>query len=291
MKSSTKALKQLKTTFPEAADASATVLITVPEGKKLEDADVKAAIETWTERLEELDYVNGLIGPFSEHVDGLISPDGASGRANVRVDGVASTITDEQRDELTTTAKTLEQDIPGTTVLVGGEVFSIHVPRISAVEALGLAVAVVVLILTLGSIVASMMPVGTAIAGVGLGVLAVQIASGVITVSSTTLILALMLGLAVGIDYALFIISRHRDQLAAAWRWRVRCACGGHGRFGGGVRRVDRSHRAGGLSLAGLPFLTVMGVFGAVTVALEVVLALTLLPAFMGFAGERLRPR
>ncbi|MFZ0531170.1 MAG: MMPL family transporter [Propionicimonas sp.] len=290
--SATKALKQLKVTFPEAADASATVLITVPEGQKLEDADVKAAIEDWTADLEELDFVRGVIGPFNEHIDGLISEDGASGRANVRVEGQASTVTDAQREELTATAKTLEQSVPGAKVLVGGEIFSIHVPKISAVEALGLAVAVVILLLTLGSVVASMMPVGTAIFGVGLGVLSVQIAAGVITVSSTTLILAIMLGLAVGIDYALFILSRHRDQLAAGMEVEE-SAARAVGTAGSAVVFAGLTVIIAliGLSLAGLPFLTVMGVFGSLTVGFEVLLALTLLPAFMGFAGERLRPK
>ena len=290
--SSTKALAQLKVTFPEAADASATVLITAPDGKKLTDADVTAAIEDWTDRMDALPYVRGVIGPFSEHVDGLISEDGTSGRANVRVEGQASTITDAQREELTETGQTLEKTLPGSKVLMGGEVFSIHVPKISAVEALGLGVAVIVLIATLGSVVASMMPVGTAIAGVGLGVLAVQIASGVITISSTTLILAVMLGLAVGIDYALFIISRHRDQLATGMDVEE-SAARAVGTAGSAVVFAGLTVIIAliGLSLAGLPFLTVMGVFGSLTVAFEVVLALTLLPAFMGFAGERLRPK
>lgn len=296
--SSTKALAQLQVTFPEAADASATVLITAPEGTRLADDEVREAVEAWAENLETLPFVNGVIGPFSEVVDGenvmegLISADGASGRANVRVDGMASTVTDAQREELTAAAKTLEQTLPGSEVLIGGEIFGLHIPKLSIVEALGVAVAVVVLVVTLGSFVASMMPVGTAIAGVGLGVLSVQIATGVITVSSTTLILAIMLGLAVGIDYALFIISRHRDQLAAGMDVEE-SAARAVGTAGSAVVFAGLTVIIAlvGLSIAGLPFLTVMGVFGAVTVGLEVLLALTMLPAFMGFAGERLRPK
>ena len=296
--SSAKALAQLKVTFPEAADASATVLINAPSGQRIDDPEVKQAIEEWAEHVDALPFVNGLVGPFSEVVDGkpvvtgLISDDGASGRANVRVDGQASTVTDAQREELTTAVKTLEQTLPGSEVLIGGEVFSIHVPKISAVEALGLAVAMVVLVVTLGSLVASIMPVGTAVAGVGAGVLAVLIASGVINVSSTTLILAVMLGLAVGIDYALFIISRHRDQLAAGMEVEE-SAARAVGTAGSAVVFAGLTVIIAlvGLSIAGLPFLTVMGVFGALTVGLEVLLALTLLPAFMGFAGERLRPK
>ena len=290
--SSTKALNQLKVTFPEAADASATVLINAPAGRKLEDADVKKAVKAWAKDVEKVPFVRGVVGPYNEHVDGLISRDGASGRANIRVSGSASTMTDAQREELTTAAESLEQRLPGSQVLIGGEIFSIHVPHITVVEALGLGVAIVVLVITLGSFVASMMPVGTAVAGVGIGVLSVQIAAGIISVSSTTLMLAVMLGLAVGIDYALFILSRHRDQLAAGMEVEE-SAARAVGTAGSAVVFAGLTVIIAlvGLSIAGLPFLTVMGVFGAVTVAFEVVLALTLLPAFMGFAGERLRPR
>ncbi|HEX5334364.1 MAG TPA: MMPL family transporter [Propionicimonas sp.] len=290
--SSTKALNQLKVTFPEAADATATVLITAPAGAKLEDRKVKDAIADWSKDLEKVPMVKGVIDPYNENIDGLISEDGTSGRAMIRVQGTSSTITDVQREELTEAARTLETTLPGSKVLIGGEIFSIHVPRITVVEALGLGVAIIVLVMTLGSLVASMMPVGTAIAGVGIGVLSVQIAAGVISVSSTTLMLAIMLGLAVGIDYALFIISRHRDQLATGMEVEE-SAARAVGTAGSAVVFAGLTVVIAlvGLSIAGLPFLTVMGVFGALTVAFEVLLALTLLPAFMGFAGERLRPK
>ncbi|HEY3338767.1 MAG TPA: MMPL family transporter [Propionicimonas sp.] len=290
--SSTKALNQLKVTFPEAADATATVLITAPSGAKLKDAKVKDAIADWSADLEKVPMVKGVIDPYNENIDGLISDDGTSGRAMIRVQGTSSTITDAQRENLTEAAKTLEATLPGSKVLIGGEIFSIHVPRITVVEALGLAVAILVLVMTLGSLVASMMPVGTAIAGVGIGVLSVQIAAGVISVSSTTLMLAIMLGLAVGIDYALFIISRHRDQLSTGMEVEE-SAARAVGTAGSAVVFAGLTVVIAlvGLSIAGLPFLTVMGVFGALTVAFEVLLALTLLPAFMGFAGERMRPK
>ena len=290
--SSTKALNQLKVTFPEAADASATVLINAPAGSKLEDKDVREAVLAWARDVENAPLVRGVIDPYNENVDGLISADGASGRAMIRVEGTASTITDAQREKLTEAADTLEVTLPGSKVFIGGEIFSVHVPRITAVEALGLGVAIIVLVLTLGSFVASMMPVGTAVAGVGIGVLSVQVAAGVISVSSTTLMLAIMLGLAVGIDYALFILSRHRDQLSEGMEVEE-SAARAVGTAGSAVVFAGLTVIIAlvGLSIAGLPFLTVMGVFGALTVGVEVLLALTLLPAFMGFAGERLRPK
>ena len=295
---STIALNQLKVTFPEAADATATVLITAPEGSRMEDKAVRTAVESWIDRMEDLPFVNGVIGPYSEVVDGedvidgLISADGGSGRATIRVDGTISTFTDAQREELTATAQTLHDTLPGSRVLVGGEVFSTHLPTLSVVEALGLVVALIVLLVTLGSVVASAMPIATAITGVGIGVMLVKLGAGVFEVSSTTLILAIMLGLAVGIDYALFVISRHRDQLAAGMDVEE-SAARSIGTAGSAVVFAGLTVIIAlvGLSISGVPFLSVMGIFAAITVAFEVVLALTLLPALMGFAGERLRPK
>jgi len=289
---STIALDQLKATFPEAADATATILITVPEGSKLEDPKVKTTVEDWLKKFDDLSFVRGTIGPYNEHVDGLISSDGRSGRVTVRVNTTASLITDAQREQITTVADSLGEQLPGTKAFAGGEIFGIHVPHLSIVEALGLGVAILVLLVTLGSFVASMMPIGSAVTGVGIAVLITQIAAGVISVSSTTLMLAIMLGLAVGIDYALFIVSRHRDQLATGMDVEE-SAARAVGTAGSAVVFAGLTVIIAlvGLSIAGLPFLSVMGIFAAVGVAVEVLLALTMLPAFLGFAGDRLRPK
>ncbi len=289
---STRSLNQLKVTFPEAADSTATVLITVPQGEQLTDANVTSQVNSWLERLDALPYVNGTVGPYNEHVLGLISADGRSGRVTVRVQGTVSTFTDTQREELTQAANTLATQLPGTQVLVGGEVYSVNMPHLSVIEGLGLAVALLVLVFTLGSLVASIMPIGSAVTGVIAAVLITRIGAGVISVSSTTLMLAIMLGLAVGIDYALFILSRHRDQLGTGMEV-SESAARAVGTAGSAVVFAGLTVVIAliGLSIANIPFLAVMGIFAAVAVAIEVALALTLLPAFMGLAGERLRPR
>ena len=111
------------------------------------------------------------------------------------------------------------------------------------------------------------------------------------TVNSVTPMLAVMLGLAVGIDYALFILSRHRDQLRDGFEVQESAAravatSGSAVVFAGTTVLIALI----GLAIANIPFLTVMGVFAAIGVALAVVIALTMLPAFMGLMGERLRP-
>ena len=291
--SSQRALETLEVTFPEAADASATIVIGAPAGTRVDSAANRKGIELYLADLEsELDFVKGVQTPFNDYIDGLVSDDGSHALVRVRVEGAVSTFTDAQREELVAAAQELTTSLPGSTVDVGGDVFSIHLPELSVVEGLGVVVALVVLVMVLGGILAAMMPIGTALTGVALGVSLVFIATGIIPVSSTTLLLVLMLCLAVGIDYALFIISRHRDQLATGMdveesAARAVATAGSAVVFAGLTVIIALV----GLSLAGLPFLSVMGIFTAVGVGFEVLLALTLLPAFMGMAGERLRPK
>ena len=108
----------------------------------------------------------------------------------------------------------IQADIPGSQVSPGGAAYSNNAPGFSLVEGLGVLIALVVLWLTLGSLRAAGMPLLTALLGVAITVLLIVAVTGLTTVSATTPMLAVMLGLAVGIDYALFITSRHRDQLA-----------------------------------------------------------------------------
>ena len=291
--SSQLALETLYVTFPEAADASATVVVGAPAGTRVDSPANQAAIEAYLEHLEaELPFVKGTQSPFSEYIDGLISADGGHALVRVLVEGTISTFTDEQRAELVEAAQELTTTLPGSTVAVGGDVFSIHLPEISLIEALGVVVALIVLVVVLGGFIAALLPIGAALTGVGLGVTIVMISAGVISISSTTLMLVVMLCLAVGIDYALFILSRHRDQLATGLdveesAARAVATAGSAVVFAGATVIIALV----GLSIAGLPFLGIMGVFTAVGVGIEVLLALTLLPALMGFLGERMRPK
>ena len=136
------------------------------------------------------------------------------------------------------------------------------------------------------------MPLLTALLGVSLTMVLIFGATGITTVSSTTPLLALMLGLAVGIDYALFIVSRHREQLGGGMEpqesiARAVATAGSAVVFAGLTVMIA----LGGLAVAQIPFLTTMGVAAAVGVAIAVLIALTLLPALLGFAGEKLRPK
>ncbi len=153
-------------------------------------------------------------------------------------------------------------------------------------------IAAVVLVITFGSLVAAGMTLLTALAGVLAGMAGLFLVTSVVDVSSTAPILALMLGLAVGIDYSLFISSRHRSQLAEGMDEeesvaRATATAGSAVLFAGATVVIALA----GLSLVGVPFLTAMGLAAAATVLTAVLVALTLLPALLGFVGPRVLPR
>lgn len=292
--SSQMALDELKMTFPEAALSSANVIVLAPEGQKVTDPAVQGAIEDGIAVFEELDWVEMAQSPFNEYVDGLISDDGTAALVSVRaLEGFGpSNLTDAQRELLVEAGAAVQAQIPGSEVHVGGDLFSVSMPHVSAIEAIGVGIAIIVLLVVLGSLRAALMPVISALVGAGASVLVIVIAAGVIPIMSTTLLLALMLALAVGIDYSLFIVSRHRDQLATGMdaeesAARATATAGSAVVVAGATVIVALV----GLSVAGIPFLGIMGVFSAVAVAIEVALALTLLPAMLGFAGDRIRPK
>lgn len=288
------ALQKLQMTFPAAAAQQATAIVIAPEGQRVDDARIKASIEAGVTAFETVPVVDVVTSPWNDYISGLVSDDGRAALIQLQLHGKDFTdITDDDRAALVAEAAKIQDTLPaGTTVNMGGQAFAIEVPSLSATEALGLVVALVVLVLTLGSMLAAGVPLLTSVLGVGLTLGIMTFAAGLTNVNSTTPMLAVMLGLAVGIDYALFILSRHRDQLrdgmdleeSAA---RSNATAGSAVVFAGLTVVIALV----GLSVANIPFLTVMGVFAAVGVALAVVIALTLLPALMGFLGERLRPR
>src|SRR5262249_9985287 len=158
----------------------------------------------------------------------------------------------------------------------------------SNAETTGMLIGFVVLAITLGSLLAAGLPLLRAIIGVGIGVTGLTALSGVIDESETAPILATMLGLAVGIDYALFILSRHRQNVAEGMSVREAAAratatAGSAVVFAGLTVIIALV----GLTVVNIPFLTVMGLAAAGTVSVAVLIAITLLPAILGFAGDR----
>ncbi|MFJ2754316.1 MMPL family transporter [Nocardioides sp. NPDC087217] len=159
-------------------------------------------------------------------------------------------------------------------------------------EIVGVGVAAIVLLVMLGTIIGAGVPLVTALTGVGIGALGALSLSGVVQMASMTPILGLMLGLAVGIDYSLFILNRHRKQLlhGADVKESIALANGTAGTavvFAGSTVIVALV----ALNMTGIPFLGLMGSVGAACVAIAVLVAITLTPAILGLVGGRIVSR
>ncbi|MFE7065925.1 MMPL family transporter [Microbacterium sp. NPDC057658] len=221
---------------------------------------------------------------------GVVSEDGSTAIVNVSFVDPRLELAEETKQS--TIAHFQDEEIDGVTVDFGTDIAQ-GVPEIFGVgEAIGLAFAAVVLIVMLGSLIGAALPIVTAVVGVGVGVTASLAFSGVVDMASVTPVLGVMLGLAVGIDYSLFIVNRHRKQLLAGSpvRESIGLATGTSGTavvFAGTTVIVALL----ALNVTGVPFLGLMGTVGAVCVAVAVLVAVTLAPAILGLVGTRLLSR
>jgi putative drug exporter of the RND superfamily len=181
----------------------------------------------------------------------------------------------------------------GLTTLVGGSAYKATAPPSRIPELIGLGISFFILAVTFGSLLAAGMPIVSALIGVGVTITSLVVISNVITVNSASPNLAEMLGLAVGIDYALFLLSRYRRQLAdpditpVVAMSRAMATAGSAVVFAGTTVIIALT----GLAVARIPVLTVMGFAAAAAVAISVTVALTLVPSIALLLGERLRPR
>ncbi|SHI44154.1 putative drug exporter of the RND superfamily [Tessaracoccus bendigoensis DSM 12906] len=285
------ALDNLRMTFPEAAALSATAVVVAPEGDTVEE--YRTEIEAAVEEFGQVDEVETATSPWSELATGLVSDEGNAAVIQLGLDFPGVTPTAEDLAPVTAVADDLRDSLPeGAIVTMGGEAYNIELPALTVIEAIGLVVALVVLTVLLGSLVAAGLPLLTAITGVGIAMSIMLLMTNLFDINSTTPLLSVMLGLAVGIDYALFILSRHRDQLREGMdpeesAGRAVGTSGSAVVFAGLTVFIALI----GLGVAQIPFLTVMGLFAAATVAIAVLIALTFLPALMGVMGERMRPK
>ena len=274
----------LEQKFPGAGGASARMVFAAPEGEKLTDLANKDAVEASLARAKQADGVTQVVDPYEAHT---ISKDGRIAYADVIYPVPADQIDDPARDELAASAEPARD--AGLQVEFGGGIVTDESKSNS--ESMGMMIAFVVLVITFGSLLAAGLPLLTALIGVGIGVTGLTALTGVIDVSETAPILATMIGLAVGIDYALFILSRHRQKLGDGLE-PDEAAARATGTAGSAVVFAGLTVVIAlvGLSVVDIPFLTVMGLAAAGTVAVAVLVALTLLPALLGFAGAPCRP-
>ena len=281
------AIDTLDAEFPSANGASVQIVLTAPAGSSVTDPDRQSAVATSLAAVSEVAQVASVVGPQATRA---ISSDGTVALAQAQLSVAAHEVDPATVPAIS--AAMAPAEAAGLTVTLGGTAFSGELPAGHAAEVIGLLIAVVVMAITLGSLLAAGLPLLTTLVGVGITLFGVWLASNVVTISTTGPTLALMLGLAVGIDYALFIVMRHRTELArgATIREGIATATATAGSavvFAGTTVVIALL----GLAVARVPFLAMMGVAAAAGVAVAVLVALTLVPALLAVAGERLRPK
>ncbi|MCZ0858771.1 MMPL family transporter [Actinomyces israelii] len=296
---SMKGLEVLDERLPQAAGTSEQVLFTASDGDIGGHAD---AVNTFASRAADIDGVAMVSAPFGDAQTGTsstVSADGAHALVQVQADTSVGSVLTGNTPRAAEVARDLEDladqahaDDPAVDVQLGGNIGQKVGIGISGTELVGVVIAAVVLLVTFGSVLAAGAPLVAASLGVGTGMLGILLAAAATDINSTTPVLAVMIGLAVGIDYALFIISRAREYLAdgvapAEAAGRAAATAGSAVVFAGTTVVVALC----GLSVAGIGFLTTMGVASAAVVAVAVLVALTAVPALIGLIGKRLAPR
>ena len=278
-----RAIDLLNQKFPGTGGTTATIVFAVPAGQTLTGLRTQAAVRQTLALARKAPQVENVTDPFT---DGTLSSNKSIAYANVTYPVSVDNVTSAAADALANSAGPARA--AGIQVEFGGGVVTSSSGTLSA-EAISLILAYIILAVTFGSLLAAGVPLLMAVVGVGLGVLGLTALSGTVAESSTSPVLAIMLGLAVGIDYSLFIVSRHRQQLADGMvplesAGRAVATSGSAVIFAGLTVVIALA----GLSIVNIPFLTVIGLAAAGTVAVSVLLAISLLPAVLGFFGPRM---
>lgn len=282
-------IELLARTFPQASGTSAQYIVVAADGDRIDEAPYTDEIASTIDELSGLDGVLAVTDPFDSMVTGSVSDDDSAALIRLQFEGTVTDVPAETKTALEDVSATLGAALPaGSQVVVGGDLFSTSLPALSIVEIVGVLVALFVLIVTFRSFAVAFLPLASALIGVALAIALIYASTAFATVSSTTPLLAIMLGLAVGIDYALFIVARHQDQVRAGME-PEESASRATGTAGSAVvfAGVTVLIALVGLGFAGIPFLTTMGIAAAAAVAVAVLVALTLTPALLGFVGAR----
>ncbi|GAA1090819.1 MMPL family transporter [Streptomyces javensis] len=278
---SQKAFDLMEQRFPGASadGATARVVFVAPSGEKVTAAENREAVEKAVADLGDGGQVASAVDPFQAKA---VSKDGTTAYATVTYKVAANDLTDGSKQQLDRAIHTAQDS--GLTVEAGGSAMDDGGGPGGAAEVIGVAIAAVVLLITFGSLAAAGLPLLTAVIGVGVSMATILTLSEALGLSTTTGTLAMMLGLAVGIDYALFVVSRYREERA---KGRVPREAAGLavGTAGSAVVFAGLTVviALAGLAVVGIPMLTKMGLAAAGAVVVGVLVALTLVPAFLGF--------
>jgi RND superfamily putative drug exporter len=280
---SDRAMTLLNENFPEAAKGTALVVFQATEGSTL--TEDRAAVETVLDRVDDLDHVASASDPFQA---GTISADGSIGYAQVTLDVPERQMGKPAFTTLSNGVTAL--DSPDLRVELGGDaVFLNSEDSSSGHVGIGLLVALLVLLVVFGTFVAAVLPIGLSLVAVGAGIGGITLMAGFMDVSVSAIPVAGLVGLGVGVDYALFVVARYRENRAAGRdnHAALAAAMGTSGAavvFAGGTVVIATS----ALAITGVGVLTSIGLATAMMVFSSVVAAITLLPALLSLLGDRI---
>jgi putative drug exporter of the RND superfamily len=285
---STIATELLEDDLPEQAYGSNPLVLEAPGGKKLTEAKYAAAVAEVGKRLAALPDVNAAVSPLSPQGAAFLSKDQSIGYFPVVLSVGPGEIDEEDAEKILDTAGPARR--AGLNAAIGAYVGQqLSKPATETSEAIGLAAAVIILLFAFGTATAMMLPIVSAVIGLACALSIIRLLEHVLEVPGVASTLATMIGLGVGIDYALFIVTRHKLQLADGMELRESIAratatAGGAVVFAGFTVVIALCS----LAFAGIPLVSTLGFTAAVAVVVAVCAATTLLPAMLGALGPRI---
>lgn len=278
-----KAIDRADELFPDAGKGSGRVVFAAPNGKKI--ADYKQQIQEFVTESDKVKGVETVVSPFDNPM--AVSKDGTIAFAQVQLQNETGSVPVETISGVSDAVKQARDQ--QLTVEMGGDLVDQAPGEILGIgEIAGVLIALLVLVMTLGSLIAAGMPIATAIIAVGVSTAALFSMGHLIEIGTTTPVLGVMLGLAVGIDYSLFIINKYRTYLLDGYKpeaaiGRAIGTAGNAVVFAAATVVIALS----ALAIVQVPFMTTMGLAGAATIATAAAVAVTLIPALLRLAGNK----
>ncbi|HEX9506102.1 MAG TPA: MMPL family transporter, partial [Acidimicrobiia bacterium] len=281
---SQQAIDLLTARFPAQAGATATVVLSAPKG--IDDTTVEPAITASVAALEKIPHVTSVSDPYGPFGKAFTSKNGQIAVVTVQYDTQAQNLSKDAFKQLE--RATAPATSAGVHLAYGGAVvdYADQPPQGNA-DLVGLLAAVLILLFAFGSVVAMGLPILTALFGLGVGIAIINVIAAVTEIGTLAPTLATMIGLGVGIDYSLFIVTRYRENRANGMNvedaaGRSVATAGSAVLFAGTTVVIAIC----GLALAGIPYVARLGYMSGIVVAVMMVAALTLLPAIIGLIGN-----
>jgi putative drug exporter of the RND superfamily len=278
----------LSKSFPDQANGTSPIVLHVSSGK-LTDSKYAGAVNQAAADAAKAPDVASVVNPLTSQGASALSKDQTTGYLSVTLSVSPGALTEADAQNIINAAAKPAQ-AAGIQVETGGQLGQkVSKPAVESSELIGIIAAMVILTLTFGTVVAMLLPILTAILGLASTLSIITILSHAITVSTVAPTLATMIGLGVGIDYALFIVTRHFRGLGDGLDLRESIAravatSGGAVVFAGGTVTIALVS----LAVANIPLVTTMGLMAAIAVVVAVLAALTLLPAMLSITGPHI---